>query len=1300
MPEAAYLADTRVKRKRSWLVKCESWYHFLVSFVGGGVVILIIADAIANNWAINDYLGDGYFFVTPIAAVENAMQLMNQYVYAKNLGISNLSNIGQWIANYTVVSLITKSNRVYLLSVGEYPLTTSTSLCPSFMLTYPVDLSSSNTVKLAYAVDSISFYRGDAISHILTSDRTDNLATTSMSSSQIRALGYVPGRMNIDMRFTRDIKLLNTSALQNQVVSYFRIFPRSFCTGCEPTAELGYSVCNFTMQYNDTTKTLNVVNSTFVPGSMYSLGLVMENSAFGVFALYTKLFAIFFAVGGYLASRRTVQWLDIDPNKPNTIYTRLMRTVVPKYFPYPSHALSYDIFCYNSDIFVFLYACSVLFDLQSCLIFVREVNLYNNPAPQFIYSLQMLSLSSRLLWINCALLKLCKILWYLLGTATYNGESRMMGFFNLSSVTSLYLSSIVLFYIPQFIEYNNSVAITMKNTVEKIDGTRVSVFQGFYMRVFSSIILGLFLNMLVITALDRLWNYKRWIRLSKNSLARQAIYNSSSIVCDFFRDVEDDTESGDAIIVCKARRLSTLQWFFMSHLTCFGLPERELRAKKMSIVQVLSTNCKPAHDSSTRTNSVTNSTQVTITGDSHEGYLVVQDGDRNIHLLDAMLNDVTSLVRLGVWEGKWRKIASRLYRFIVRTVGFCVVLLLLMDAFINNWALNDFLGSGYFFMTPIGAVQYAKQLDYEYSFAKGFSIQDLSDMGQWMSNFTIKEMLTKSHKLHIISAGQYDLTPKTELCSIFQGSYAYDINSSPSIKLGVASDATSFFRGNAIDILLGDDATKNLPTPTMKSAELKALGFRPGRTTVDKRFTREFRITNSSMLQQLNVSYFRIFSRNFCTGCDPVAELGFSACAMTIEYNHSQKSLQVTKSEFFPGSTYKLGFTMTNSSFSKASLVIKAIAILFAIGGYVASRHTVQWHEVDFTKPDTLFSRLLRTIEPKYFPYPSYALSYDMFCYNSDIFVFMYSICVIFDIQNCFLYIRNVNLYNFPSPQFLVSLEMFSLSCRMLWVNCALIKSLKLVWNVIGLSSYNGDSILMGFFNLSSVLYLYLSAVLLFYIPEFIEYNNSVTIDLHNQFESIDGICVEFSDGSYMRVASCISIGLVINVLLVLALDHLINYRYWKLLAMNSLARHAVYNSSSILCDYLAGIDMNDSHGSHAVLECKARRISTLQWFFNSHLTSFGLPEKRLKAKKQSPLRIRVKAQRKLISGRSLRSIRDTSENEHMNIMPSSSLPEEGSYIIVQDGEQNMHILDNELKEISASVFNIKIVQDATIKIQ
>ncbi|EQC29628.1 hypothetical protein SDRG_12632 [Saprolegnia diclina VS20] len=641
------------------------------------------------------------------------------------------------------------------------------------------------------------------------------------------------------------------------------------------------------------------------------------------------------------------------------------------------------------------------------------------------------------------------------------------------------------------------------------------------------------------------------------------------------------------------------------------------------------------------------------------------------------------------------------YGYVKRAAGLFVVFLIAMDAVINNWTLGNYLGGGYFFLTPIGAVQNAPQLETQYSYMRGHSITNMSNMGQWMANYTIVNFVSKNERVYAVSAGEFDLTPSTVLCPIFQGDYHVDLSVSTKVKLAVAVDSTTFFRGNAFTHASNGDGNVQAGA---SSVDLFRRGYLPGRTTVDKRFTHEIVLVDTPAVQKQVVSYFRIYSHNYCTGCDAVAELGYSTCELSMVYTDATKTLTVTTSAFVPGSTYKLGFTIINSAIALTSLIIKLIAIFVGFGGYIASRRTVQWFEVDPAKPDSFLAKVIRTVVPKYFPFPSEALSYDMMLFNSDVFVYLYTLSVVLDLQNCLQYVRDVSVYNSPAPQALVSIEIFSLSFRLLWLNLVILKLCKLLWNLLGIASYNGQSVMMGFFNFSSVTTLYLSGLFLFYIPSFIDYNNSDNYELYHQVEPLDGIRVEVINGIYARVAPYVITVLLINILVAIVYDHVWNLSHWKMLRKNSLARQAVYNSTSVMCDFLWGIEPHElPNGPGSVVYISARRLSTLQWFYMSHLTCFGLPAKDLVVKKRSMLTVHVKSPRNkppVASAMSTRSAKEPSGGEAITTKAIAEDDTEEFFMLAQDGDANIHILDGNLTEVPSVVYNVKILKNNIIKLK
>ena len=608
--------------------RTQQLVQIVVAILGAIVLVLVIIDTLANNWALNDAIGNGQCFRTPIATVMDFTGISTAYSFARERALADISQIGGWMLNLTLAELDSLDTNYYVVSAGAYDLPATTDLCSIFQGTYDVNLEAER-IKIAVVTNSVTFVRGSAWSHLFTKDSIDDLATSAMGSSDLLALGYTPARNAADLRLSDPFKIANSSETQNVVISYYGLSPRSFCSGFTPVVVLGHGKCNLTLVYDDATSLMTVQRSANIDKSIYKLGFMLPQSNFATASHYLKAIAIAFAIGGYLGSRKTVQWDEVDATVTDSILSKMLRTISPKYFPYPSLALSFDMFCYNSDLFVLLFATSVILDMGTWFVAIRNLQYYNSLAPQFGVSLQLYALSIRLLWLNCLFLKMLKLGWSVLSTASYNGESRLMGYFNLSSVTFVYLSAALLVFVPSFVEYNNSVSIELYFSAEILDPIHVDAYDAFFIRCVPSIIVLLIVNILGITTIDHVFRFKHWAFLAKNSLARQAIFNSSSIVCDYLEGIAPDTDVGSqgSLLICKARRLSTLQWFFMNHLRCFGLPEKELRAKKRLM----------------QTSSVTLSTSSEDTKGNPK-CTIAQDSDGHIHLLDAGLNDVTALV--------------------------------------------------------------------------------------------------------------------------------------------------------------------------------------------------------------------------------------------------------------------------------------------------------------------------------------------------------------------------------------------------------------------------------------------------------------------------------------------------------------------------------------------------------------------------------------------------------------------------------------------------------------------------------
>ncbi|KAF0690036.1 Aste57867_18545 [Aphanomyces stellatus] len=584
--------------------------------IGAVVLVLVVIDVLANNWAINDFVGNGLQFRTPVASAQSVTALTTTYTFGVNASIANLSFVGRWMTDYIVQRLAANGVGVYLLTAGTYVVTDAMTNCKGFAKTYAnIDLNV--PVKLATADDALTFLRGDALSHQFTDDLTANQPPLNASIATLTTMGFHPARVQAKVQLTTTIPITNTSAIQTLAVTYYRIYSKAYCTGCEPIAELGRGTCNFTLTYSDAAKQVTVLESSNVVGSTYDLGLLFHQTAYTTVAVAFKYVALAVAAAGFLASRKTVQWHEDDATKVETVWHKLVNTLAPKFFPHLSHAIRFDLFCFNSDVFVSLFVAGNLLDMSHALMYIREVNVYNEASPNMGLSLQLVAISTRLIWLNVGLLKLGKLAMHLVWPAAYCGQSFVLPFLNLSSVTALYLSAIVLLQVPAYIEYNNSLRVDVHNAVEGLDGTFVSFYKSFYCRGVPAISIGVVLNVACVLAVDKLVLWAYWRRLQRNSLARQAIYNSTSVICEFVDDVvETDKNAAATVMHVKARRLSTLQWYFMSHMVCFGLPEKATKKKEAAL----------AHE-----------------GTHQDTCSVAQSESGLLHLLDANRCDVKSL---------------------------------------------------------------------------------------------------------------------------------------------------------------------------------------------------------------------------------------------------------------------------------------------------------------------------------------------------------------------------------------------------------------------------------------------------------------------------------------------------------------------------------------------------------------------------------------------------------------------------------------------------------------------------------
>ncbi|ETV65325.1 hypothetical protein H257_17926 [Aphanomyces astaci] len=195
---------------------------------------------------------------------------------------------------------------------------------------------------------------------------------------------------------------------------------------------------------------------------------------------------------------------------------------------------------------------------------------------------QLMAMQFRWLWVNCFVVKAVKIVLNYVSMSRFNGSNAFVGFCNFSSVSYLYLGAVVVMLRTPYIEYGNSDRATLSSTSTDLDHIRVDFYESWFVRSLPSMVVVMVLNLVVVLSIDRLINRHTWRRLSRNSLGRQVMFNSSSILCEMcYSFYELDNYPNNQAVVVKTRALCTVQWFLMCHIVCFGLPEDPKHVRAM-----------------------------------------------------------------------------------------------------------------------------------------------------------------------------------------------------------------------------------------------------------------------------------------------------------------------------------------------------------------------------------------------------------------------------------------------------------------------------------------------------------------------------------------------------------------------------------------------------------------------------------------------------------------------------------------------------------------------------------------------
>ncbi|RLO05170.1 hypothetical protein DYB28_010968 [Aphanomyces astaci] len=248
-----------------------------------------------------------------------------------------------------------------------------------------------------------------------------------------------------------------------------------------------------------------------------------------------------------------------------------------------------------------------------------------------------------------------------------------------------------------------------------------------------------------------------------------------------------------------------------------------------------------------------------------------------------------------------------------------------VDVIVNNWELNNYVGNADYFLAPLYNMPTPDNLTQHFSFPTYANVATLSAV---------------HGALHFVS------------------------------------NKMQLIRGNTLaNVFTAPDTP---PPPLANHTTLATLGFIPARIDVDMRLTTPVILPPvAGASATANISMYRFASRAFCSGCDPVVELGMDVCQATYNVNSTSQALVVTSSAAYLGEVHLLGLILSRSSASDIALYLRAIALVFAVAGFATSKKSTRW--TDAAAVDTLWKRIKHTVAPPLYRYPSLTFTFPTF---------------------------------------------------------------------------------------------------------------------------------------------------------------------------------------------------------------------------------------------------------------------------------------------------------------------------------
>ncbi|RHY90927.1 hypothetical protein DYB35_003736 [Aphanomyces astaci] len=569
----------------SHLTLISQWAKVAKVALGVFCTFLLVVDVSSNNWELIDYVGDAKHLLTPLLAIDSVDTMQDRFTFCDGGAPSDMSQIGQFHINISLAQIQARDSNTFILGTTKHLIQDrANDICGQIVQSYPIKDPTAKSVRLGTVDDGITFARGTALTHWLGNTLSSPQATDGMNETQLRALGYVPARHSTDLRLMTPLVLPPPGQVTAGSVSMYRFFMKAFCSGCVPGTELGLDTCAIEYLYNDTTNTLEITSSQAILGGSHELGFIFQRRGGPILALYIRFATLLLLIGVYSASQKTVQWLDYAGQ---SLPQRLVRLISPPLYRQPCSVFGLSDICFNSDIFVVLYTLMVLLDEEISMVFSGEIHTWHDhTSDDILVDIRLMSIHLRWLWLNCFLLKAAKWTVNFVSLTRFSGDNTIMGWLNYSSVAWIYLGVFVLFQRNDIINRNNADKVELLSTTQSLDATFVRLFDSWYVRAMPTLALALVTNLVVWLLVDRAVNWHWWQAFAHNSMARQLMFNSTSILAVVRGDVSTVQTRGASgqgtRITIKARALCTFHWFFSSHLTHFGLVEHPSAMRGMA----------------------------------------------------------------------------------------------------------------------------------------------------------------------------------------------------------------------------------------------------------------------------------------------------------------------------------------------------------------------------------------------------------------------------------------------------------------------------------------------------------------------------------------------------------------------------------------------------------------------------------------------------------------------------------------------------------------------------------------------